>query len=397
MIINIKIPKYVNAVLEILRTAGFEAYPVGGCVRDACLSKRPNDWDVCTSALPEEVLAVFPHAHPTGIKHGTVTVVTGGSTVEVTTFRTEGSYSDHRHPDRVEFVKDVEEDLARRDFTINAMALAADGTLIDPFGGEDDLKNGLIRAVGEPVRRFEEDALRILRALRFSARFGFEIEPATREAMLTCAPLTANLAAERIQSEIEKMLLSPKPEICAQLIALGILERFSPGVNCGEDKLRCISSLTLRREHRWAAFCIQTGVDAESFLRSLKLDTKTISTAKAVQEIFSKPEPVSRMDYKHILSRYGEECAICYTAVYDAVKGRYTTKKLREIIASGECCTVKGLKISGRELAALGITGRDTGACLSALLEHVMEHDEDNRPDVLMKLAGTWRGNNGQL
>lgn len=397
MIIKTKIPKYVNKVLEVLRFAGFEAYPVGGCVRDACLGVKPNDWDVCTSALPEDVLTVFPHSHPTGIKHGTVTVVSEDSNVEVTTFRTEGSYTDHRHPDSVVFVKNVEADLARRDFTVNAMALAADGRLIDPYGGEKDLEKGIIRCVGEAEQRFTEDALRILRALRFSARFGFEIEEKTRAAMVKCADLTKELAAERVQAEIEKMLLSPKPEIISEVLDLGILDGYIPDVRCEAEKLKVISSLTLRREHRWAALCAILGVDTENFLKALKLDTKTVNAAKNTFALMSETAPKTRTDFKRILSRYGEDDARCYTAVYDAINGKNTARKLREVISSGECCTIKGLRISGRELGALGISGRAVGECLNALLQHVMENDADNRPDILLGLAGDWRANNGQL
>lgn len=396
MILKMKIPKYVNNVLEILRFAGFEAYPVGGCVRDACLGVRPNDWDVCTSALPEDVLSVFPRAHPTGIKHGTVTVVSEKNTVEVTTFRTEGEYSDYRHPDSVCFVRDVREDLARRDFTINAMALGADGKLIDPFGGENDLKNGIIRCVGDAERRFSEDLLRILRALRFSARFGFEIEGKTHAAMKKCAALTKALAAERVQTEIEKMLLTPKPEILSEVLELGILDGYIPDIRCEKEKLKAISALPLRREPRWAAFCVIIGADAD-FLKALKLDTKTVTTVKNCVELMQGEAPQTRTDYKRILGRLGEEDARCYTAVYDAVNGKNTTKKLREVIASGECCTVRGLKISGRELGALGISGRAVGECLNMLLQRVMENDAYNRPDILMSLAGDWRANNGQL
>lgn len=396
MILKMKIPKYVNNVLEILRFAGFEAYPVGGCVRDACLGVRPNDWDVCTSALPEDVLSVFPRAHPTGIKHGTVTVVSEKNTVEVTTFRTEGEYSDHRHPDSVCFVRDVREDLARRDFTINAMALGADGKLIDPFGGENDLKNGIIRCVGDAERRFSEDLLRILRALRFSARFGFEIEGKTHAAMKKCAALTKALAAERVQTEIEKMLLTPKPEVLSEVLELGILDGYIPDIRCEKEKLKAISALPLRREPRWAAFCVIIGADAD-FLKALKLDTKTVTTVKNCVELMQGEAPQTRTDYKRILGRLGEEDARCYTAVYDAVNGKNTTKKLREVIASGECCTVRGLKISGRELGALGISGRAVGECLNMLLQRVMENDAYNRPDILMSLAGDWRANNGQL
>ena len=191
----LSIPTPVSAILETFQRHGFAAYLVGGCVRDGLLGKMPHDWDICTAALPEQTLLLFPDAITTGLRHGTVTVRSGGISVEVTTFRSEGAYSDHRHPDSVWFVSDLTADLARRDFTVNAMALSASGVLQDPFGGRGDLSAGMLRAVGDPERRFQEDALRMLRAVRFSAQLGFRIEQETETAIRMCAPLTEALAA----------------------------------------------------------------------------------------------------------------------------------------------------------------------------------------------------------
>ena len=207
------IPPFVRYVLTTLEAAGFEAYCVGGCVRDSLLGQTPHDWDLCTSATPEQVLELFGETHciPTGLQHGTVTVKHGGELYEITTFRTEGAYSDGRHPDHVAFVPDVKEDLARRDFTINAMAYNAEEGLIDPFGGQNDLAVGIVRAVGEPQRRFEEDALRILRLYRFAARFGFAIDLATGAAARALGPHLDCVSAERIQEELLKLLAAPRP------------------------------------------------------------------------------------------------------------------------------------------------------------------------------------------
>ena len=201
------------ALLDALHTAGYAAYAVGGCVRDSLLGLVPHDWDLCTSALPQQVIGLFgaQQCIPTGLQHGTVTVKQNGALYEITTFRTEGSYSDGRHPDEVHFVPDVREDLARRDFTINAMAYSAEEGLIDPFGGQDDLAAHLVRAVGEPERRFEEDALRILRLYRFAARFGFAIDPATGAAARALGPHLDCVSAERIQEELLKLLAAPRP------------------------------------------------------------------------------------------------------------------------------------------------------------------------------------------
>ena len=210
---TIKLDPGAALLLDALHGAGHAAYAVGGCVRDSLLGLDPHDWDLCTSARPEQVMALFgaEKCIPTGLQHGTVTVKQGGRLYETTTFRTEGAYSDGRHPDAVCFVPDVREDLARRDFTINAMAYSAEEGLIDPFGGRDDLAAHLVRAVGEPERRFEEDALRILRLYRFAARFGFAIDPATGAAARALGPHLDCVSAERIQEELLKLLAAPRP------------------------------------------------------------------------------------------------------------------------------------------------------------------------------------------
>ena len=210
---TIKLDPGAALLLDALHGAGHAAYAVGGCVRDSLLGLAPHDWDLCTSARPEQVMALFGEEKciPTGLQHGTVTVKQGGRLYETTTFRTEGAYSDGRHPDAVCFVPDVREDLARRDFTINAMAYSAEEGLIDPFGGRDDLAAHLVRAVGEPERRFEEDALRILRLYRFAARFGFAINPATGAAARALGPHLDCVSAERIQEELLKLLAAPRP------------------------------------------------------------------------------------------------------------------------------------------------------------------------------------------
>ena len=210
---TIKLDPGAALLMDALHGAGYAAYAVGGCVRDSLLGLDPHDWDLCTSARPEQVMALFGEEKciPTGLQHGTVTVKQGGRLYETTTFRTEGAYSDGRHPDAVCFVPDVREDLARRDFTINAMAYSAEEGLIDPFGGQDDLAAHLVRAVGEPERRFEEDALRILRLYRFAARFGFAIDPATGAAARALGPHLDCVSAERIQEELLKLLAAPRP------------------------------------------------------------------------------------------------------------------------------------------------------------------------------------------
>ena len=222
---TIKLDPGAALLLDALHGAGHAAYAVGGCVRDSLLGLDPHDWDLCTSARPEQVMALFGEEKciPTGLQHGTVTVKQGGRLYETTTFRTEGAYSDGRHPDAVCFVPDVREDLARRDFTINAMAYSAEEGLIDPFGGRDDLAAHLVRAVGEPERRFEEDALRILRLYRFAARFGFAIDPATGAAARALGPHLDCVSAERIQEELLKLLAAPRPGIYLEPAVLAVV------------------------------------------------------------------------------------------------------------------------------------------------------------------------------
>ena len=221
-------PKYVKHIMITLQARGHAVCLVGGCVRDMILGVQPQDWDICTSALPEQVMDIFPQSRPTGLKHGTVTVIENAKSVEVTTFRSESSYTDHRHPDSVSFVGDLTADLSRRDFTMNAIAVHTDGLVSDPFGGMDDIKNKLIRCVGDPEKRFEEDALRMFRAIRFSARLDFAIEPATRAAIIKKAPLAAALAAERVRDETEKILLTKRPELVFDLIRDGPPESSAP-------------------------------------------------------------------------------------------------------------------------------------------------------------------------
>lgn len=223
------IPAQVQWVLGKLRAAQFEAYLVGGCVRDLLLGRPPGDWDIATAATPDQVQATFSRTRPTGIAHGTVTVLAGNRALEVTTFRTEGKYSDHRHPDWVRFTTAIEADLSRRDFTINAMALSEDGRLIDPFHGLRDLCRGVIRAVGNPEQRFKEDALRMLRAVRFSAQLGFRIDDATLAAIAKHAALLQHVSKERIRDEFSKLLLAPKPQAALNTLKdTGLLQQFLP-------------------------------------------------------------------------------------------------------------------------------------------------------------------------
>ena len=386
-------PKYVRQILFTLQGHGYPAYLVGGCVRDMLLEHRPHDWDICTGALPEQVMALFPGSRPTGLAHGTVTVVIGSRQVEVTTFRTEGSYADHRHPDRVAFVTELTEDLSRRDFTMNAIALAADGLLADPFGGVEDIREKRIRCVGEPALRFEEDALRMLRALRFSAKLGFTIEISTLLAIQEKAPLAATLAAERVREELEKLLLTDAPETVHPLMEMGLLDAYLLDRPLFSPLFRKLRRLPRKALYRWAGLavllcrlgCIDS---AEDFLRSLRLDSRSIRCCAAAEQLLRQPLPTTPLAWKKALHAWEVPGVSCAAAVSDALYGGQSLKELRAVLRSGECFSLKHLAVSGDDLLALGLRGRALGEMLNFLLDYVMEFPENNRRELLLSLAG---------
>ena len=383
-----EIPGGVASLCARLRGAGHEAYPVGGCVRDMLLGRTPEDWDVTTSARPEEVVALFDHTVPTGMKHGTVTVLTGDGGVEGTTFRAESGYADGRHPDAVTFGGDLEGDLSRRDFTINAMALGPDGAVIDPFGGQADLKGRLIRCVGEPEHRFREDALRMLRAVRFSAQLGFAIESATGEALRKCAGLTDRLSAERVRVELEKTLLAPWPERGEGLFTWGLLAAFA-GADAQPD-LTTLHRVPAGPLERWAALCallLDEGSihSAEEFLKALRLDGRTVRACTAGAELV-KAMPRDAAGWRRALAEYGEDACTAAAAIGAAMVGGTYLRALADTLAEGSCVTVRDLALSGAELAAMGYHGADIGAAQRRLLDHVLDHPEDNQPERLREL-----------
>lgn len=328
---KIRLPGAVQRCCDTLRVAGFDAHPVGGCVRDLLLGRIPGDWDVTTSARPETVQSLFSHTIPTGIKHGTITVIEDGVSIEVTTFRLESGYGDSRHPDRVSFDTDLTGDLSRRDFTVNAMALDENLNVIDPFGGKEDLERKVICAVGEPERRFSEDALRILRGVRFAAQLGFMVEEETAKAMEVCAPLVDKVSAERIKTEVEKILLSPNPQRVGELVAFGVLDRFhSDWIPCDWDELNHVQNTPVER---WRAFCAMSGFPIEAL-------------------------PVERF--------------------------------VRMSILHPERELVKVLALSGGELQRLGLCGEAIGITQKRLAAHVQDYPEDNTPERLRCLLDAW-------
>ena len=371
---TIQPPKYVIHILNTLERSGYEARLVGGCVRDTLLHRRPNDWDVATAAPPEAVTELFERTVPTGIRHGTVTVLYGGSACEVTTYRVEGAYSDHRRPDSVRFTSRLEEDLSRRDFTINAMAMDASLAITDPFGGREDLSRRLIRCVGDARERFTEDALRMLRAVRFAAQLDFALDSAALEAIAGCAPLCSALSPERVAAELRAVLASRDPDMVWLMADLGLLNAWLTPRKGERTHLGA-----LPRCARLAHFCSDLSrcgsiTSTETFLRSLRMDSRSVKICSAAAEILAS----GSRDYKRLLRDYGE----------DAVLAAYPkSRRLRAVLRSGECWSLASLAITGGELAALGYAGRELGEELRRLLEHVIDCPEDNRPEILCKLA----------
>ena len=385
-------PKYVRQVLSALSARGHIACIVGGSVRDMLMGETPHDWDICTSALPEQVMAIFPDNIPTGLKHGTVTVKSGSKLVEVTTFRTEGAYADHRHPDSVSFVGDLVTDLSRRDFTVNAMAVSSDGRITDPFGGVDDLRAGIIRCVGNPDARFNEDALRMFRAIRFSARLGFSIEDATFTAIGRNARLSADLAAERIAEELTKTLMTGDPAAAFRFFELGLMDSYIEKRPKDLSRRDTFSSLPRKSAPRWAALCRELLLEGciasvQDFLKALRLDGRTVRCCRDTALILSSPMPKTPLEWKRLLREYGPDTAACAAGVYDALYFGTSSAGLRAVLKSGECFTLSHLAVNGLDIAKLGYRGKEIGTMLSFLLDYVIEYPENNRRELLLGIA----------
>ncbi len=347
--------------LTALEAAGFEAYLVGGCVRDWLLGRPVHDLDITTNASPAQIAAVFAHTVPTGVRHGTVTAFVGEVRAEITTYRTEGAYLDARHPSSVQFVQSLEEDLRRRDFTINAMARDRRGRLVDLFGGQEDLRRGRIRCVGVPEERFSEDALRILRAVRFSAQLGFTVEQATAAAAARCAPLCEKLSAERVREELEKTLCSPNPARLSELAGLGILTRFGSA----DGDFAALAALPSDPLVRWSAWKrMQPTLD----LRALRLDGRTIRLAEAVRTPCR-----SMLDLKRLIAAHGMQAG-ALAATLDGLD-------MAEI--GEDCVSLAQLAVRGGDLPEL--QGRAVGRALQAMLAHVLEYPQENEKEKLLR------------
>ena len=395
------------ALLDTLHAAGYAAYAVGGCVRDSLLGRTAHDWDLCTSALPQQVMELFgtEQCIPTGLQHGTVTIKYGGQLYETTTFRTEGSYTDGRHPDAVQFVPDVREDLARRDFTINAMAYNEAEGLVDPFGGQKDLQNGLLRAVGEPQQRFTEDALRILRLYRFAARFGFALDAATARAARQLAPHLDCISAERIQEELAKLLTAPQPGAYLEPAVLAVvLPELTPAaLEAAKPVLDACPAGEENLPVRWAALLRSLGESAtRRVLKRLRCSNACIEeTAVLVRETAGEgvcEEKASAhpgdIHIRQLLGRYGlctveRLCALC-AALHpqNAPDCALAAQRARQLEADGVCCRVSQLAVNGRDLMAAGIpAGPALRRVLEALLDGVIRAEYPNEKPALLAAA----------
>lgn len=431
------LPQEVQYILQTLHNMQYPTYVVGGCVRDVLRGKTPKDWDITTAAPPEVVMAAFSKTIPTGIRHGTVTVVLAGGQYEVTTFRVDGAYENHRSPQSIVFTQDVTEDLSRRDFTMNAIAYHPETGLIDPFGGQEDIKKGIIRCVGDPVVRFDEDALRMLRAVRFSAQTGFPLQKDILQAMKQLAGLMSKISGERIRDELLKTLLSDRPETVIILQETGILAVILPELD------RCFSVLQNIKYHvydvgrhsievmrhtpnnavlRLAGLfhdlgkpdkktTDEAGVDhfkghdaqsvllADGVLGRLRFDNRTKDDVlRLIRHHDRRIEPTKK-SVRRAASAIGADLFLDLLALQRAdMRGQNpalleerlayldTIESLwKEIVADGEALSVADLAIGGNDLLQLGYQGKQIGRALSAALEYILDHPEANTRPILLE------------
>ena len=440
--IQIQIPEKAKYIIETIQNAGFEAYVVGGCVRDSILGRTPGDWDITTSARPEQVKQLFRRTIDTGIQHGTVTVMLDKEGFEVTTYRVDGKYEDSRHPKEVTFTPNLEEDLKRRDFTINAMAYNETEGLIDIFGGMADIEAKLIRCVGNPEERFGEDALRMMRAIRFSAQLGYEIHEDTIDAIRKLAPSLQKISAERIQVELTKLLTSAHPDTLREAYEYGITKVILPEFDAmmetpqkhkhhkysvGEHTLHALMEIAPEKNLRYAMLLHDIGkpqtltVDedgtthfhghpaageeiARKILRRLRFDNDTVSVVTRLvryHDYGNGVTPDLRI-VRRAVNKIGEDIFPLLLPVRRAdilAQSEYMrTEKLenlelwktlyQEMILKKQCVSLKTLAVTGRDLIAMGMKpGRELGEILQKLLELVLEHPEWNTREILLRKA----------
>ena len=434
---NIIIPKDLEKIIERLNSAGYEAYVVGGCVRDSIMEKTPHDWDICTSATPEVVKSLFSHTTDYGMKHGTITVFADKEGYEITTFRAETDYSDHRHPDTVEFVADLKSDLSRRDFTINALAYNNESQLIDMFNGLDDIRNQMIRCVGNADERFKEDALRILRALRFAATLGFDIEDKTSEAIHYNVHLLKYIAEERKRDELMKLLggnyttkilleysdviaeVIPEIQLCVgfnQNNRYHCYDVYEHMVHAVENGITPIEKFALLIHDIGKPHCYTEDKNgghfyghpaiseeiAKDVVTHLKFDN---DSKKAVLELVKYHDieiPVTKKSVLKLLNRLGEERALQLMDIkladilahapgtQDALieKWKIFNRLLGEVLVEGNCFSKKNLAVDGNDIKALGVSeGPEIGRIIQTLMGEVMSEQLANEKKVLLNRA----------
>ncbi len=435
--VQIDIPDGAEQILRTLREAGHEAYVVGGCVRDSLLQRVPDDWDITTSARPEEVKSLFRRTVDTGIQHGTVTVMIGREGYEVTTYRVDGEYADGRHPKQVTFTPSLLEDLKRRDFTINAMAYSPEEGLVDEFGGMEDLERGILRAVGDPVLRFTEDALRMMRAVRFSAQLGYEIEEKTRDGIRGLCQNLRLVSAERVRTELDKLLCSPHPGKLRELYLLGILDVILPELSdcmiceqnnphhcstVGEHIIRSVENIRRDKVLRLTMLLHdiakpltrmtdEKGVDhfhghvpksaqmADKILRRLKYDNDTRKTVVKLIRWHDCKLGEDLPQVRRSLSELGKEyfnplmevkeadCMAQSDYCREEKKAEITQwrQQYEQICQAGDPLTISELAVSGKDLIANGIhPGTELGQILCRMLEEVLEYPEHNTAEYLL-------------
>ena len=439
---KIQLPEKVNIIISTLQAHGYEAYAVGGCVRDSILGREPDDWDITTSAMPLETKALFKRTFDTGIEHGTITVLLDKDAFEVTTYRVDGKYEDSRHPKEVTFTRSLKEDLLRRDFTINAMAYNDEEGLVDVFGGIRDLKNKTIRCVGNAEERFGEDALRILRAVRFAAQLGFEIEKETQKGIVKLAPTLANISAERIQVELVKMLVSPNPGLLRKAYELGITKVILPEFDemmqttqetphhkysVGEHTIKAIEMIRADKVlrltmllHDVAKPQMKTidgngvahfkmhdikGADmAKAILRRLKFDNDTLGKVTRLVQYHDYRIPAEPKRVRRAMNKIGEDLFPYYLEVRRAdtmAQSEYLREEklqnirememcYQDILEKKECVSLKDLAVSGSDLIDDGMQpGKEIGMVLNKLLEMVIENPNLNTKETLLALRKT--------
>lgn len=421
--LHINMPEDVAHIIDILEKNGHEAFAVGGCVRDAIMGRIPHDWDITTSAKPAEVKALFRRTIDTGIQHGTVTVMLGQTGYEVTTYRIDGNYSDGRHPEQVTFTKNLVEDLKRRDFTINAMAYNDRAGVVDEFNGTEDLDNKIIRCVGVATERFTEDALRILRAIRFSAQLDFDIDNETAYAIKALAPNLKKISRERIQTELDKLITSNHPDRIKLVQEYGLgeyifdnanrLNRNYSTENCTGSNIsdtNCISDTQMYQnisnvmqalpcDHylRWAALMIYEE-QPQTVLKGLKFDNKTMDICKRLLSVAKEPMPQTKPELRRLVVRFGKDLFDEYIFTFlNALndKGLYTLSSkdeianahrlYDEIIADGDCISMKDMAVKGADLIAMGMTpGKELGVLLDRLFNMVLDEPSLNDKEALL-------------